>query len=80
MTIEELIETKEMDEFCLLNDYTVTYNRWLDKYVFDRDGKSFTIKESVDIDALFEAVRESPENNVLADRLEIVEFEENEEL
>lgn len=78
MTTEKLIESIELEDYCLLKGYSIVYNRWVDAVVLSRDGIDYKFKDDVSDDDVLEAVREIPMDDPLADLLEEVEYPEDE--
>ena len=78
MTTEKLLETPELEDYCLLNGYSIVYNRWVDAVVLSRDGIDYKFKDDVTDETVFEAVRDIPMDDPLADMLEEVEYPEDE--
>ena len=78
MTIEELTSSREIEDYCLLYGYSIVWNRWTDSVVFSREGSDYNVKEGSNLDALFDALRELPQSDVLAEYLEEVEYPEDE--
>lgn len=78
MTTEKLTESIELEDYCLLNGYSIVYNRWVDAVVLSRDGKDYKFKEDASDEKVFEAVKDFPMDDPLADMLEEVEYPEDE--
>ena len=78
MTTEKLLEAPELEDYCLLNGYSIVYNRWADAYVFSRNGSDYKVKEGSNLDTLFDALRELPQTDVLAEYLEEIEYPDDE--
>ena len=78
MTTEKLTESTELEDYCLLNGYSMVYNRWVDAVVLSRDGIDYKFKDDVSDEKVFEAVKDFPMDDPLADLLEEVEYPEDE--
>jgi len=78
MTNEKLTESIELEDYCLLKGYSIVYNRWVDAVVLSRDGIDYKFKDDVTDENVFEAVRDIPMDDPLADMLEEVEYPEDE--
>lgn len=78
MTTEKLTESIELEDYCLLNGYSIVYNRWVDAVVLSRDGVDYKFKDDVSDDDVFEAVKDFPMDDPLADLLEEVEYPDDE--
>ena len=78
MTTEKLTESTELEDYCLLNGYSIVYNRWVDAVVLSRDGIDYKFKDDVSDEKVFEAVKDFPMDDPLADLLEEVEYPEDE--
>lgn len=78
MTTEKLTESTELEDYCLLNGYSIVYNRWVDAVVLSRDGMDYKFKDDVSDEKVFEAVKDFPMDDPLADLLEEVEYQEDE--
>ena len=78
MTTEKLTESTELEDYCLLNGYSIVYNRWVDAVVLSRDGMDYKFKDDVFDENVLEAVKEIPMDDPLADMLEEVEYPEDE--
>ena len=78
MTTEKLTESTELEDYCLLNGYSIVYNRWVDAVVLSRDGIDYKFKDDVYDEKVFEAVKDFPMDDPLADLLEEVEYPEDE--
>ena len=78
MTTDELLKNSELEDYCLLNGYSIVYNRWVDAVVLSRDGIDYKFKDDVSDDKVFEAVKDFPMDDPLADLLEEVEYPEDE--
>ena len=78
MTTEKLTESIELEDYCLLKGYSIVYNRWVDAVVLSRDGIDYKFKDDVTDEKVFEAVRDIPMDDTLADMLEEVEYPEDE--
>ena len=78
MTTEKLTESTELEDYCLLNGYSIVYNRWVDAVVLCRDGVDYKFKDDVTDEKVFEAVKDFPMDDPLADLLEEVEYPEDE--
>ena len=78
MTTEKLTESTELEDYCLLKGYSIVYNRWVDAVVLNRDGIDYKFKDDVTDEKVFEAVRDIPMDDPLADMLEEVEYTEDE--
>lgn len=78
MTTEKLTESTELEDYCLLNGYSIVYNRWVDAVVLSRDGMDYKFKDEVSDEDVLEAVKEIPIEDPLADMLEEVEYPEDE--
>lgn len=78
MTTEKLTESTELEDYCLLNGYSIVYNRWVDAVVLSRDGIDYKFKDDVSDENVFEAVKDIPMDDPLADLLEEVEYPEDE--
>ena len=78
MTTEKLTESIELEDYCLLKGYSIVYNRWVDAVVLSRDGMDYKFKDEVSDDDVFEAVKDFPMDDPLADLLEEVEYPEDE--
>lgn len=78
MTTETLTESIELEDYCLLKGYSIVYNRWVDAVVLSRDGIDYKFKDDVTDEKVFEAVRDIPMDDPLADMLEEVEYPEDE--
>lgn len=78
MTTEKLLEAPELEDYCLLNGYSIVYNRWVDAVVLSRDGMDYKFKDEVSDEDVLEAVKEIPMDDPIADLLEEVEYPEDE--
>lgn len=78
MTTEKLTESTELEDYCLLNGYSIVYNRWVETVVLSRDGMDYKFKDDVSDENVLEAVKEIPMDDPLADMLEEVEYPEDE--
>jgi len=78
MTTEKLTESTELEDYCLLKGYSIVYNRWVDTVVLSRDGVDYKFKDDVSDENVFEAVKDIPMDDPLADMLEEVEYSEDE--
>ena len=78
MTTEKLTESTELEDYCLLNGYSIVYNRWVDAVVLSRDGIDYKFKDDVSDEKVIEAVKDFPMDDPLADLLEEVEYPEDE--
>jgi hypothetical protein len=78
MTTEKLIESIELEDYCLLKGYSIVYNRWVDAVVLSRDGIDYKFKDDVSDEKVFESVKDFPMDDPLADLLEEVEYQEDE--
>lgn len=78
MTTEKLLEAPELEDYCLLKGYSIVYNRWVDAVVLSRDGMDYKFKDEVSDEKVFEAVKDFPLDDPLADLLEEVEYPEDE--
>ena len=78
MTTDELLKNSELEDYCLLNGYSIVYNRWVDAVVLSRDGIDYKFKDDVSDDKVFEAVKDFPMDDPFADLLEEVEYPEDE--
>lgn len=78
MTTEKLTESTELEDYCLLKGYSIVYNRWVDAVVLSRDGVDYKFKDDVSDEKVFEAVKDFPMDDPLADLLEEVEYPEDE--
>jgi len=78
MTTEKLIESIELEDYCLLKGYSIVYNRWVEAVVLSRDGVDFKFKDEVSDEDVLEAVKDFPMDDPLADLLEEVEYSEDE--
>lgn len=78
MTMEELTSSPEVEDYCLFYGYSIVWNRWADAYVFIRNGSDYKVKEGSNLDAIFDALRELPQTDVLAEYLEEIEYPEDE--
>lgn len=78
MTTEKLLETPELEDYCLLNDYSIVYNRWTDAVVLSKEGHDYQFKEEYSDADILAAVEGFPEGNPLADYLDKVEYPEDE--
>lgn len=78
MTTEKLTESIELEDYCLLKGYSIVYNRWVDAVVLSRDGIDYKFKDEVSDDDVFEAVKDFPMDDPLADLLEEVEYPDDE--
>lgn len=78
MTTEKLIESIELEDYCLLNGYSIVYNRWVEAVVLSRDGVDYKFKDDVSDEKVFEAVKDFPMDDPLADMLEEVKYPEDE--
>ena len=78
MTTEKLTESTELEDYCLLKDYSIVYNRWVEAVVLSRDGIDYKFKDDVSDENVFEAVKDFPMDDPLADLLEEVEYQEDE--
>ena len=78
MTTEKLTESTELEDYCLLKDYSIVYNRWVEAVVLSRDGIDYKFKDDVSDDDVFEAVKDFPMDDPLADLLEEVEYPDDE--
>ena len=78
MTTEKLTESTELEDYCLLNGYSIVYNRWIDAVVLSRDGIDYKFKDDVADEDVFETVKDFPMDDPLADLLEEVEYPDDE--
>jgi hypothetical protein len=78
MTTEKLTESIELEDYCLLKGYSLVYNRWVEAVVLSRDGVDYKFKDDVSDEKVFEAVKDFPMDDPLADLLEEVEYPEDE--
>lgn len=78
MTTEKLTESTELEDYCLLNGYSIVYNLWADAVVLSRDGIDYKFKDDVSDDKVLDAVKDFPMDDPLADMLEEVEYPEDE--
>ena len=78
MTTEKLTESTELEDYCLLKDYSIVYNRWVEAVVLSRDGIDYKFKDDVSDENVFEVVKDFPMDDPLADLLEEVEYPEDE--
>lgn len=78
MTTEKLTESIELEDYCLLKGYSIVYNRWVNAVVLSRDGVDYKFKDDVSDEKVFEAVKDFPMDDPLADLLEEVEYPEDE--
>lgn len=78
MTTEKLTESTELEDYCLLKDYSIVYNRWVEAVVLSRDGIDYKFKDDVSDEKVIEAVKDFPMDDPLADLLEEVEYPEDE--
>ena len=78
MATEKLTESTELEDYCLLNGYSIVYNRWVDAVVLSRDGIDYQVKDDVSDEKVFEAVKDFPMDDPLVDLLEEVEYPEDE--
>ena len=78
MTTEKLTESIELEDYCLLKGFSIVYNRWVDAVVLSRDGIDYKFKDEVSDDDVFEAVKDIPIDDSLADMLEEVEYPDDE--
>ena len=78
MTTEKLNESTELEDYCLLKGYSIVYNRWVETVVLSRDGIDYKFKDDVSDEKVFEAVKDFPMDDPLADLLEEVEYPEDE--
>lgn len=78
MTTEKLTESIELEDYCLLKGYSIVYNRWVDSVVLSRDGIDYKFKDEVSDDDVFEAVKDFPMDDPIADLLEEVEYPDDE--
>lgn len=78
MTTEKLTESTELEDYCLLKDYSIVYNRWVEAVVLSRDGIDYKFKDDVSDEKVFETVKDFPMDDPLADLLEEVEYPEDE--
>jgi hypothetical protein len=78
MTTEKLIESTELEDYCLLKGYSIVYNRWVEAVVLSRDGIDYKFKDDVSDEKVFEAVKDFPMDDPLADLLEEAEYPEDE--
>lgn len=78
MTTEKLTESTELEDYCLLNGYSIVYNRWVETVVLSRDGMDYKFKDDVSDENVLEAVKDFPMDDPLADMLEEVEYPEDE--
>jgi hypothetical protein len=78
MTTEKLIESIELEDYCLLKGYSIVYNRWVEAVVLSRDGIDYKFKDDVSDEKVFEAVKDFPMDDPLADLLEEAEYPEDE--
>lgn len=78
MTTEKLIESIELEDYCLLKGYSIVYNRWVDAVVLSRDGIDYKFKDDVSDEKVFDAVKDITMDDPLADMLEEVEYPEDE--
>ena len=78
MTTEKLTESIELEDYCLLKDYSIVYNRWVDAVVLRRDGVDYKFKDDVSDENVLETVKDFPMDDPLTDLLEEVEYPEDE--
>lgn len=78
MTTEKLTESIELENYCLLKGYSIVYNRWVDAVVLSRDGIDYKFKDDVSDEKVFEAVKDFPMDDPLADMLEEAESTDDE--
>lgn len=78
MTTEKLTESIELEDYCLLNGYSIVYNSWVDAVVLSRDGVDYKFKDDVSDENVLETVKDFPMDDPLADLLEEVEYPEDE--
>lgn len=78
MTTENLTESIELEDYCLLKGYSIVYNRWVDAVVLSRDGVDYKFKDDVSDENVLETVKDFPMDDPLADLLEEVEYPEDE--
>ena len=78
MTTEKLLESPELEDYCLLNGYSIVYNRWTDAVVLSKDGRDYQFKEEYTDADILTVVEGFPEGDPLADLLEEVEYPEDE--
>ena len=78
MTNENLTESIELEDYCLLKGYSIVYNRWVDAVVLSRDGVDYKFKDDVYDENVLEIVKVFPMDDPLADLLEEVEYPEDE--
>lgn len=74
MTLQELMDSTEMEEYCLLHDYTITWNRWEASLVFSRDNEEYRLKDGVDPGDVLEAIRDLSADDPLMAWLEVAEY------
>jgi hypothetical protein len=60
MTTDELMKNSELEDYCLLNGYSIVYNRWTDSLVFSRDGNDYIVKEEFSDDDVLKAIKDCP--------------------
>lgn len=70
MTTDELLKNSELEDYCLLNGYSIVYNRWTDSLVFSRDGNDYIVKEEFSDDDVLKAINGLPEGDTLYQFLE----------
>ena len=78
MTTDKLTDSQELEDYCLLKGYSIVYNRWVEAVVLSRDGVDYKFKDDVSDEKVFEAVKDFPMDDPLADLLEDVEYPEDE--
>ena len=78
MTTEKLLEAPELEDYCLLNGYSVVYNRWTDAVVLSKDGRDYQFKEEYTDADILAVVEGFAEGDPLADYLAEVEYPEDE--
>lgn len=78
MTTEKLLEAPELEDYCLLNGYSIVYNRWTDAVVLSKDGRDYQFKEEYTDADILDVVEGFPESDPLADYLAEVEYPEDE--
>lgn len=78
MTTEKLLEAPELEDYCLLNGYSVVYNRWTDAVVLSKDSRDYQFKEEYTDADILAVVEGFPEGDPLADYLAEVEYPEDE--
>lgn len=80
MTLQELMDSQEMEDYCLLHDYVMTWNRWEAAIVFSKDNEEYRLKEGVAPSDVLEAIMEPSAGDPLMVWLEVAEYPPEDEL